>query len=157
MSVLKAFVDALGGGEIEVADLASDLSEDSALLPLPPQWPNTPPFVLHNISRYDEREPAWYWNWFSTGEHTGTHFDASIHWVSGQDLEANSVDQIPARLFVGPTSVFDAVCESAADADFLVDVEFIKSWEQQYGQIPPKSWGPAQDGLVAPDIECGVS
>ena len=39
------------------------------------------------ISRYDERGPAWYWNNISTGEHTGTHFDAPVHWVTGQDGE----------------------------------------------------------------------
>jgi kynurenine formamidase len=140
MSVLKALVDAMKTGEIEVVDLTADLSEDSPLLPLPPQWPNTPPFELHNISRYDERGPAWYWNWFSTGEHTGTHFDAPVHWVSGQDLEANSVDQIPPRLFIGSASVFNAVGESTEDPDFLVDVGYIESWEREHGRIPSKSW-----------------
>ena len=140
MSVLKALVDALGAGEIEVIDLTADLGEDSPLLPLPPQWPNTPPFELHNISRYDDRGPAWYWNWFSTGEHTGTHFDAPIHWVSGQDLESNSVDQIPPRLFIGPASVFDASHESKEDPDYLVDVPYIESWEERHGRIAPRSW-----------------
>ena len=29
--------------------------------------------------------PAWYWNNIACGEHTGTHFDAPIHWVTGKD------------------------------------------------------------------------
>ena len=45
--------------------------------------------------RYDARGPGWYWNNFSCGEHTGTHFDAPIHWISGKDLPNNSVDTIP--------------------------------------------------------------
>ncbi len=35
--------------------------------------------------------PAWYWNNFRTGEHTGTHFDAPIHWVTGQGRRGRGV------------------------------------------------------------------
>lgn len=140
MSVLSDLVRALESAEIEVIDLTMNLSAETPLLPLPPQWPNTPPFELHEISRYDDRGPAWYWNWFSTGEHTGTHFDAPIHWVSGKDLPENSVDQIPARLFIGPACVFDITAESKTNPDFLVDPSFINSWERQNGRIPARSW-----------------
>jgi kynurenine formamidase len=51
--------------------------------------------------------PGWYWNNFSCGEHTGTHFDAPIHWISGKDLPNNSVDTIPAQHFVAPACVID--------------------------------------------------
>lgn len=140
MSVLSDLVRGLESAEIEVIDLTMNLSAETPLLPLPPQWPNTPPFELHEISRYDDRGPAWYWNWFSTGEHTGTHFDAPIHWVSGKDLPENSVDQIPARLFIGPACVFDITAESKTNPDFLVDPSFINSWERQNGRIPARSW-----------------
>ena len=140
MSALSDLARALQNGEIEVVDLTSDLDANTPLLPLPPQWPNTPAFQLNEISHYDERGPAWYWNWFSTGEHTGTHFDAPIHWVSGKDLPNNSVDRIPARLFIGPACLLDISKESAKDPDFLVDVALIESWERQNGKIPAKSW-----------------
>ena len=140
MSILTQLIGALGDGEIEVIDLTSDLDADSPLLPLPPEWPNTPAFELHEISRYDKRGPAWYWNWFKTGEHTGTHFDAPVHWVSGKDLDSNSVDKIPARSFVGHASVLDATAESAKNPDFLIDVDFIRAWEGRHGQIPERSW-----------------
>ena len=52
---------------------------------LPEQFGQTARFELEQISRYDDAGPAWYWNNFRTGEHTGTHFDAPIHWVSGKD------------------------------------------------------------------------
>ncbi len=45
------------------------------------------PFSLREVSRYDERGPAWYWNDITTGEHTGTHFDAPVHWITGRDGE----------------------------------------------------------------------
>jgi kynurenine formamidase len=140
MPVLADLIRALQNAEIEVVDLTADLSPDTPLLPLPPQWPNTPPFQLHEISRYDERGPAWYWNWFSTGEHTGTHFDAPIHWVSGRDLPKNTVDLLPPRLFIGPACVLDVTAESKTNPDFLVDVSFIEKWERINGSIPVRSW-----------------
>ena len=48
------------------------------------------------ISRYDDKGPAWYWNTLRFGEHTGTHFDAPIHWITGKDLPDNACDTIPA-------------------------------------------------------------
>ena len=50
---------------------------------------------LEELSRYDDRGPAWYWNNFRTGEHTGTHFDAPNHWVTGRDGE--DVASVPVR------------------------------------------------------------
>ena len=35
------------------------------------------------------------------GEHTGTHFDAPVHWIT-KDLPHNACDTIPAGKFVGP-------------------------------------------------------
>jgi kynurenine formamidase len=140
MAVLADLLRALNSGEIEIIDLTADLSAETPLLPLPPQWPNTPSFQLHEISRYDERGAAWYWNWFSTGEHTGTHFDAPVHWVSGKDLPLNCVDRIPPRLFIGPACVLDIAAESASNPDFLVDVAFIEKWERHNGRIPAGSW-----------------
>ncbi|WP_433653638.1 cyclase family protein [Micromonospora zamorensis] len=46
------------------------------------------------MSRYDDRGPAWYWKDFSTGEHTGAHFDAPVHWVSGQQGGAGTVSVV---------------------------------------------------------------
>jgi len=140
MPVLTDLIRALQSAEIEVVDLTADLSPETPLLPLPPQWPNTPPFQLHEISRYDERGPAWYWNWFSTGEHTGTHFDAPIHWVSGKDLPENSVDKISPRKFVGPACVIDVTADVARDPDFLLTVDRIELWESEHGRIPAGAW-----------------
>ena len=27
---------------------------------------------------------GWYWNTIACGEHTGTHFDAPVHWITGR-------------------------------------------------------------------------
>ena len=138
--VLAELVAQLATGALRVIDLTQPLSPQTPLLPLPPQWPNTPAFRIWEISRYDERGPAWYWNGFETGEHTGTHFDAPIHWVTGKDLPENSVDAIPPRKFIGPACVVDVTAESAADADFLLTVPRIERWEAEHGRIPPAAW-----------------
>jgi len=138
--VLAELLEELANGRLRVVDLTQPLSPQTPLLPLPPQFNNTPAFKLWELSRYDQRGPAWYWNGFETGEHTGTHFDAPIHWVSGKDLPDNSVDCIPPRKFIGPACVIDISAESASQPDYLVTPELIQQWEQKYGHIPAGAW-----------------
>ena len=95
MSLLKDLIDAIASGSIEVLDLTAPLSEDTPIIQLPPPFANTRRFELTQISHYDERGPAWYWNDIATGEHVGTHFDAPIHWVTGRDKP--DVSLVPAR------------------------------------------------------------
>ena len=85
MGTLIALIDGLASGAIDVIDLTAPLSADTPIIQLPPEFGQTGRFALEEISRYDERGPAWYWNNFRSGEHTGTHFDAPKHWVTGKD------------------------------------------------------------------------
>ena len=85
MTALSTMLADLVAGRIEVVDLTAPLSERTPIMQLPPPFANTQGFSLQEISRYDERGPAWYWNNISAGEHVGTHFDAPVHWVSGKD------------------------------------------------------------------------
>src|SRR5205085_10991120 len=64
---------------------------------LPPIFAPSPGLTLTEISHYDNRGPAWYWNALNMGEHTGTHFDAPIHWITGKDLPNNATDTILPR------------------------------------------------------------
>ena len=68
--------------DVHIVDLAQTLSPEFPPIVLPPEMGQSRPFRMEEISRYDERGPAWYWNNVSFGEHTGTHFDAPIHWIS---------------------------------------------------------------------------
>jgi kynurenine formamidase len=139
-SVLMELIDQLNSGRLRVVDLTQPLSAETPLLPLPPQFNNTPAFRLWELSHYDERGPAWYWNGFETGEHTGTHFDAPIHWISGKDLPENSVDRIPPRKFVGPACVIDVTADVAQNHDFLLTIGRVQQWERSYGKIPQGAW-----------------
>ena len=95
-NLLGGLVAALASGRIRVVDLTQTLTPDFPQIALPPEMGQCWPFRIEEVSQYDERGPGWYWNNFSCGEHTGTHFDAPIHWISGRDLPNNSVDTIPA-------------------------------------------------------------
>jgi kynurenine formamidase len=138
--LLTQLVEELNRGSLRVVDLTQPLSPETPILPLPPQFNNTPKFRIWELSHYDDRGPAWYWNAFETGEHTGTHFDAPIHWISGKDLPNNSVDQIPPRQFIGPACVLDIIVKVAANPDYLVVPSDITEWEAQHGRIQPGSW-----------------
>ena len=140
MSLLDQLVNALQNGNLKIIDLTASLAPDTPVIGLPEPLANTPGFDIHEISRYDERGPAWYWNWFSTGEHVGTHFDAPVHWISGKDLPNNTTDTIPPQKFIGPACVIDVTQEAEANPDFLMTPEHIKAWEEKHGRIPPRSW-----------------
>ncbi|MGH3359081.1 MAG: cyclase family protein [Nocardioidaceae bacterium] len=138
MSVLSELTTALRSGAIEVVDLTAPLSAETPVLELPPEFGQTARFELDEISRYDDRGPAWYWNNFRTGEHTGTHFDAPNHWVSGKGKD--DIASVPPGRLVAPAAVLDFSAEAGADPDFLVEVDHIRSWESEHGPLPEGGW-----------------
>lgn len=60
-------------------------------------------------------------NNFTCGEHTGTHFDAPAHWISGKDHANNTVDTIDSRNFLAPAAVVDASAEVARERGLVAD------------------------------------
>jgi len=137
---LMAFARAVANGGIRVIDLTQTLAQEFPTIALPPELGQCAPFRMEEVSRYDERGPAWYWNNISLGEHTGTHFDAPIHWISGKDLPNNAVDTINVAQFIAPAVVIDCSRECAADPDFALTIPFVERWEARHGKIEPRSW-----------------
>ena len=140
MSVLSQLVAQLNAGTLKVVDLTQPLGPDTPVIGLPPQFGSSPGVTMEVISRFDDKGPAWYWNVLHLGEHTGTHFDAPVHWITGKDLPDNCCDSIPARRFVGPACVIDVTEEVAKDNDFLLMPEHVTAWEAEHGRIPAGSW-----------------
>ena len=138
MSTLTSLLADLAAGRVAVIDLTAPLSERTPVIQLPPPFANTNGFALQEISRYDERGPAWYWNNISAGEHVGTHFDAPVHWVTGKD--GLDVSQVPAAQLVGPAVVIDKSAECAANPDFLLEIEHLEAWQQEHGPLPDGGW-----------------
>ena len=140
MSVLTQLAAALADGSVTVVDLTQPLGPDTPVIGLPDIFAPSPGLSVEVISRYDERGPGWYWNTLTLGEHTGTHFDAPVHWITGKDLPDNRCDTIPAGRFVGPACVIDVSADVAADPDFLLTPERIEAWEAEHGRIPAGAW-----------------
>ena len=74
------------------------------------------------------------------GEHTGTHFDAPVHWITGKDLPNGACDTIPPGRFIGPACVIDVTSDVDADEDFLLTPGRIQAWEREHGRIPDGAW-----------------
>jgi kynurenine formamidase len=138
--VLAELADALARGAVTVVDLTQPLGPDTPVIGLPPVFAASPGATIEVISRYDDKGPAWYWNTLRFGEHTGTHFDAPIHWITGKDLRENACDTIPVRRFVGPACVIDVVADVERDPDFLLTPERLEAWEHAHGRIPVGAW-----------------
>jgi len=75
---------------------------------LPETW-------LVHLIRMAEEDPA-----MTLVRHTGTHFDAPVHWVTGKDLPDNACDSIPVARFVGPACVIDVTSDVRQNPDFLL-------------------------------------
>jgi kynurenine formamidase len=138
MSVLADLVGGIAAGAIEVVDLTAPLSEKTPILRLPEPFGNTISFSLQEISHYDERGPAWYWNNIATGEHAGTHFDAPIHWATGKD--GDDVSQVPPARLVAPAVVLDFSAYAARNPDFLLQIDHVLQWQEEHGPLPEGGW-----------------
>ena len=139
-TTLASLIEDLAAGRVRVVDLTQPLGPDTPVIDLPPIFKASPGVSVEPISRYDAGGPAWYWNTVRFGEHTGTHFDAPIHWITGKDLPANATDTIPASRFVGPACVIDVTTDVEKNPDFLLTVERLEAWERTHGRVPRGAW-----------------
>ena len=140
MRLLDQLVTALNQGRVRIVDLTQPLGPDTPVIGLPLPFGSSPGVTLEVISRFDEKGPGWYWNIISMGEHTGTHFDAPIHWITGKDLPDNTCDTIPPARFVGPACVIDVTAQVEQNPDFLLLPEHVMEWEKTNGRIPTGAW-----------------
>jgi kynurenine formamidase len=136
--MLTELIAALASGDVRVIDLTQPLSERTPVLQLPPPFANTPGLSRREISRYDDRGPAWAWDALEIGEHVGTHFDAPVHWITGRDGE--DVAGVPASRLVGPAVVIDKSAEAVEDPDYLLGVDDVRAFEAEHGDLPEGGW-----------------
>ncbi|MEM7210779.1 MAG: cyclase family protein [Pseudomonadota bacterium] len=140
MTLLDTLAKEIATGNLRIVDLTHALTPDFPVMILPPEFGQCQPFRMEEVSRYDGRGPAWYWNNISMSEHAGTHFDAPAHWVSGRQLPQSTVDSLPVERLVAPVTVLDFSAESAADRDFLLTRAHVEAWEVEHGPIAPGQW-----------------
>jgi kynurenine formamidase len=138
--LLTGLVSGIRSGGIRVVDLTQTLTPETPIIGLPPEFGQTWTFELHEISKYDERGPFWYWNNIRTGEHTGTHFDAPVHWISGKDHPDNATDTIPPEHFIAPACVIDCSARVKDNPDYLLTPAHVEEWEKRHGRVPAGAW-----------------
>ena len=138
---LNELVRQLAGGGVEVVDLSVTLSPETPVIQLPEVFAQSPGVSFETISAYDAPGgDTWYWRTIRMGEHTGTHFDAPVHWASGRHHAAHATDTIEPQRLVGAACVIDKSAEAATDPDALLTVADIEAWESRHGRIPPRAW-----------------
>jgi len=140
-NVVKNLGAMLASGGIEVVDCSGVLGPKTPILQLPPDFAkNTPKVEIHKISEYDNDGPFFAWNWLVLGEHSGTHFDAPHHWITGKDYEDGYTDKLDVQRLIAPVNVIDCSEQTQEDADYLLTAKGIKEWEEQYGEIGEGEW-----------------
>lgn len=145
MDGAKTLLDNLGSalltGAVRIVDCTAVLGPETPILRLPKDIAkDTPKVVIHKISEYDIDGPWWAWNWLELGEHSGTHFDAPHHWLSGKDFSDGYTDTLDVQRLIAPVNVIDCSAESVADPDFLLTAAGVKAWEARHGAIGPGEW-----------------
>jgi kynurenine formamidase len=140
MSTLETLAIEIASGLIEVVDLTHTLDPDFPVIILPPEFGQCARFRMEEVSAYDHRGPAWKWHNITLSEHTGTHFDAPSHWITGRDVPNGNVDEIAPQNFVGPVHVIDCSAGAAEDPDFSLTVAQIAAHEAAHGPIPADAW-----------------
>ncbi len=140
MTIVAQLAQAIQDGAVRVVDLAQTLRPSTPVIGPPPPLAPSGPFSMAEISRYDARGPTWYWNDLRLGEHTGTHFDAPAHWVTGRGLPDGTLDPLDPRRLVAPACVIDCSAEAARDERFLLRPDCIEAWEAEHSRIPPRCW-----------------
>ena len=139
-TTLTELAKAISNESVKIVDLTNTLSPDFPVIILPPEFGQCEQFKMETLSRYDGNGPAWYWNNISMNEHTGTHFDAPAHWVTGENIPNNTVETLPDKDFVAPAVVINISEEAKINPDFLLTKEYLMEWEKIHGKIPPKNW-----------------
>jgi len=99
---------------------------------------------MQTISKYDDKGPAWYWNTIHLGEHTGTHFDAPIHWITGKDYATTHWIPFQHANWSGQPVVID-VSKEVADTRLPADTAACIGMGRRHGKIQPGSWGAAAE------------
>jgi kynurenine formamidase len=139
-ALLADLAAALATGAVRVVDLTHTLAPDFPVIVLPPEFGACQPVRIEEVSRYDHRGPAWYWNTITVSEHAGTHFDAPAHWITGRSVPNNTVDTLPPANLVAPAVVVDVSAAAAGDPDLVVTRAHFLDHETRHGRIPAGCW-----------------
>lgn len=114
----------LPGGFRETYDLTHTLSSHT------PVFPSFQSFQA--IERFTIERDGFGCYELRLNEHTGTHMDAPIHFVAGED----TIERVPADRLIAPLAVVSIGARADRDPDTLLNVDDIRAWEARYGRLP---------------------
>lgn len=100
-------------------------------------WPSvTSTFKLDTVFA-GKTDSGFYYSAFaySAPEHGGTHLDAPVHFAEGR-LAASD---IPLAQLTGQAVLIDVQKAALANADYLISVSDVESWEKNEGAIPDRA------------------
>ncbi|GGE05779.1 cyclase [Aureimonas endophytica] len=92
-----------------------------------PVWPTHPPFCQEVAESYERGDVALN-HALCLSEHSGTHFDAPLHFIRG----GRSIDRMPPERFFGRMAVIDARDAAPCEA---IGTERIAAFEAGHGPI----------------------
>ncbi len=98
-----------------------------------PLFPGDPGFFFE--TPFTVPEDGFFLHYVHEGEHTGTHWGAPCHF----HVDEPCADQLAPEDFFRPAVVLDVRRQSAANADFEVQVADLMQFEARYGRIPPNA------------------
>ena len=123
---------------VDVVDLTQPLSEDTPVLKLPPPFANTPGLTRHEISRYDDRGPAWAWDWLEIGEHVGHALRRADPLGERQGRRGR---RLRAAAAAGRARGGDRqVGRGRRGPRLLLTVDHIREFEAEHGPLPENGW-----------------
>ncbi|HUK35132.1 MAG TPA: cyclase family protein [Vicinamibacterales bacterium] len=82
--------------------------------------------------KFSRAKDGFFANEITFDEHTGTHMDAPVHFVQG----GATADRLPADRFIAPLAVIDIESRASKDADAVMTVDDVLSWEKRHGRLP---------------------
>jgi len=96
-------------------------------------WPTSPSAFEHKELAYGPTPGGYFYSSYSicTPEHGGTHLDAPIHFAA----KGLTSDAIPLEQLVAPVVVIDVAGKAAANADYRLTADDVKTWEARNGAI----------------------
>ena len=82
--------------------------------------------------QYEFKKDGFNLNWWRLLEHAGTHLDAPIHFSK----DGATADAIVAGELVVPLAVIDVRKQAEKDADYLMSIEDVLTWEKRFKKLP---------------------
>lgn len=94
-----------------------------------PLWEGDPSVKFETVA--DWEKDGYHLRKFSMGEHSATHVNAPVSFYA----DGVGIDEYSADSLVLPAVVIDICNSVAANPDYILSVDDIQAWENQYGEI----------------------